>query len=82
MTLPEYEDYDALGLAELVRKGEVTATELLDAAIARIEARDGDIGAVVIPMYDQARRAIAEGLPAGPFTGVPFSLKDLSASIG
>ena len=73
----EYEQYDALGLAELVRQREVTPQELLEAAMARVEARDGTINAVVTKMYDQARAAIAAGLPAGPFTGVPFMLKDL-----
>ena len=77
MTFPEYETFDALGLAELVRKGEISPSELLDAAIERIEARDERIGAVVFRLYDQARNAIAAGLPDGPFTGVPFSLKDL-----
>lgn len=78
MIFPEYESYDALGLADLARKGEVSAAELLDAAIERIEARDGRIGAIVTRMYDEAREAIAFGLPSGPFSGVPFSLKDLS----
>lgn len=78
MTFEEYEDYDALGLAGLVRTGAVSASELLDTAVERIELRDDEIGAVVIRMYDQARAAIAAGLPTGPFTGVPFSLKDLS----
>ena len=73
----EYEQYDALGLAELVRQRQVTPQELLEAAMARVEARDGTINAVVTKMYDQARAAIAAGLPAGPFTGVPFMLKDL-----
>lgn len=78
MTFEEYEDYDALGLAELVRTGAASPSELLDAAIERIELRDNQIGAVVINMYDLARAAIAAGLPNGPFTGVPFALKDLS----
>ena len=73
----EYEQYDALGLAELVRQRQVTPQELLEAAIARVEARDGSMNAVVTKMYDQARAAIAAGLPDGPFTGVPFMLKDL-----
>jgi Asp-tRNA(Asn)/Glu-tRNA(Gln) amidotransferase A subunit family amidase len=77
VTFPEYESFDALGLAELVRRRQISAGELLDAAIERIEARDGTIGAIVIRMYDEARQAIAAGLPDGPFTGVPFSLKDL-----
>lgn len=78
MTFPEYEDYDALGLAGLVRQGAISPSELLDAAIERIESRDNEISAVVIQMYDEARAAITAGLPSGPFTGVPFSLKDLS----
>ncbi len=77
MKFPEYETYDATGLARLVREKDVSAGELLDAALDRIEARDGKIRAIVKPMYDQARRAVAAGLPDGPFTGVPFSLKDL-----
>jgi len=77
MAFQEYEDYDAMGLAELVRKRQVTPHELLEAAMERVEARDTAINAVVTKMYDQARAAIAAGLPAGPFTGVPFMLKDL-----
>ncbi|HSX80438.1 MAG TPA: amidase [Candidatus Saccharimonadia bacterium] len=77
MVFNEYEQYDALGLAELVRQRQVTPQELLEAAMARVEARDGRINAVVTTMYDQARAAIAAGLPDGPFTGVPFMLKDL-----
>ncbi len=79
MAFKEYEDYDAMGLAALVRKRQVTPQELLDAAIERVVARDADINAVVTEMYDQARAAIAAGLPEGPFTGVPFMLKDLGA---
>lgn len=77
MTFPEYEQYDAMGLAALVRQRQVMPQELLDAAIERVEARDGRINAVVTKMYDQARAAIAAGLPEGPFRGVPFMLKDL-----
>jgi Asp-tRNA(Asn)/Glu-tRNA(Gln) amidotransferase A subunit family amidase len=76
-----YEDYDALGLADLVRRREVTPEELLDAAIARVEARNPLINAVVIKLYDFARRAIAEGLPDGPFRGVPFLMKDLTSPV-
>jgi Asp-tRNA(Asn)/Glu-tRNA(Gln) amidotransferase A subunit family amidase len=77
----EYEGYDALGLAELVRRRQVSAGELLDAAIARVEARNPSINAVTMPLYDYGRAAIAAGLPDGPFTGVPFLMKDLTASI-
>jgi Asp-tRNA(Asn)/Glu-tRNA(Gln) amidotransferase A subunit family amidase len=77
----EYERYDALGLAELVRRGQVTPEELLEAAIARVEARNGAVNAVVMPLYDYARKAIGAGLPDGTFRGVPYLMKDLTASI-
>ena len=51
--------------------------EVLEAAIERVEAVDGTINAVVYKMYDEARKTIADGLPDGPFAGVPFMLKDL-----
>jgi amidase len=77
----DFEAYDALGLAELVRTKRVSPTELLDAAIERVEARNSKVNAVTMPLYDYARKAIAEGLPEGPFRGVPFLMKDLTASI-
>ena len=73
----EYEAYDGLGLAALVRQGKVTPEELLEAAIERVETRNGAVNAVVQKMYDYARKAIAAGLPDGPFRGVPYLLKDL-----
>jgi len=77
MAFKEYDSYDALGLAELVRKSEVSAAELLDEAIARTERVDPEINAVVVKHYDYARGQIDRGLPDGPFKGVPFLLKDL-----
>ncbi|HEY4910305.1 MAG TPA: amidase, partial [Methylomirabilota bacterium] len=79
MKAEEFGSYDGLGLSELVRRGNVTAAELLDIAIARVEARNPELNAVVSRLYDQARAAIAAGLPDGPFTGVPYLLKDLGA---
>src|SRR5262245_978116 len=76
-----YERHDGLGLADLVRRGEVSPEELLTSAIERVEARNPAVNAVVMPLYDHARRAIADGLPPGPFRGVPFLLKDLGASL-
>src|SRR3989440_8579162 len=73
----EYGDYDGMGLAELVRKKQVSARELLDEAIARTTRVDPQINAVVVKHYDYAERQIDNGLPDGPFTGVPFLLKDL-----
>jgi Asp-tRNA(Asn)/Glu-tRNA(Gln) amidotransferase A subunit family amidase len=73
----DFERYDGLGLAELVRRHEVKPAEILEAAIGRIEERNLAVNAVVTRLYDQARAAIVAGLPSGPFTGVPYLLKDL-----
>jgi amidase len=77
----DYDEYDGLGLASLVRTKAVKSEELLDAAIARVEARNPCLNAVVMKLYDFARQAIASGLPDGPFRGVPFLLKDLNAPL-
>lgn len=71
---------DATAQAALVRNKEVKPIELVDAAIARIEQINPEINAVVTPMFDQARAAARGKLPDGPFTGVPFLLKDLLAA--
>jgi amidase len=80
MAFKEYGTFDALGLADLVRRRQVTSAELVDEAIARAERVDPRIGALVTPLHDEARRAARTEL-AGPFAGVPFLLKDLYADI-
>ena len=80
-TFTDYESYDGLGLAELVRTGQIGPKELLAAAIDRVEARDPTVNAVVTRLYDMAEAAIAAGLPDGPFTGVPYLLKELSSAL-
>lgn len=77
----DYERYDGLGLAELVARGDVKPEELLEAALTRMAERDRTLNAVVIPMIEQARAAIDAGLPAGPFRGVPYLIKDLYADV-
>jgi amidase len=77
MSFADYGRHDALGLAALVRAGEVTAVELLDEALARTAAVNSRINAVIHVFEERARAAIASGLPDGPFRGVPFLLKDL-----
>jgi amidase len=72
----DYGAYDAMGLAALVKAREVSADELLDAAIARIEQFNPDINALAQIFYDRAKTQIAAGLSDGPFTGVPFLVKD------
>jgi amidase len=73
---------DAMGQAELVRRGEVTPLELVEAAIARIERWDPRLNAVVTPLFEPAREAASGPLPRGPFAGVPFLVKDLGARCG
>ena len=77
LPLPEYEEHDAISLATLVRNGDVSASELLDAAVARCAERNPAINAVVIDLEKEARAAIDAGLPDGPLRGVPFLIKDL-----
>ncbi len=67
---------DATDQAALVARGELTATELVDAAIARIEAVNPQLNAVIHERFDRARAEAAGDLPAGPFRGVPFLVKD------
>lgn len=73
----EYPELDAVAMAELVSRGEVTADELLEAAIARAEAADPVLNAITHRFDDLARDAVRAGLPEGPLRGVPFLLKDL-----
>ncbi len=82
MAFKDYDSFDAVGLADLVRQGQVTAKELLDEAVARTAKVDPQINAVVVKHDDYANRQIEQGLPNGPFTGVPFLLKDLDLLAG
>jgi amidase len=70
---------DATAQADLVRRREVQPRELIEAAIRRIEQLDPILNAVVTPMFEDALARASGSLPAGPFTGVPFVLKDLIA---
>ncbi len=81
MTFPEYADHDGVGLAGLVAKGQVSAAELVEAAIGRIERHNGTLNAIVLKAYDEARAAARGALPDGPFRGVPMLIKDLGASV-
>jgi amidase len=68
---------DAMAQADLVRRGDVKAAELVDWAIERIERLNPTLNAVVTPMFDEARATVATGVD-GPFAGVPYLLKDLA----
>ena len=78
----DYTDYDALGLAQLVRAGEVTAAELVATAITRIERFNPGLNAVIHPLFEPARQAALDLARADvPFHGVPFLVKDLLTTI-
>src|SRR3954468_14468385 len=74
----ELASFDATAQAELVRSGEASPRELVDAAIARIEALNPTLNAVITERFDAARGEAAAGARDGPFRGVPFLLKDLA----
>jgi Asp-tRNA(Asn)/Glu-tRNA(Gln) amidotransferase A subunit family amidase len=82
ITSAEYDNLDAVGMAELVFRRQVSASELLDEALDRVATRNPRVNAVVSMFEGRARAAIAAGLPDGPFTGVPFLLKDLGVDVG
>lgn len=69
---------DATAQADLVRRGEVKPRELLDATLEAIDRLNPELNAVILRMDDEARRTLDAGLPDGPFTGVPYLLKDLA----
>lgn len=72
---------DMLGLAELVRKKAVSPAELLADTIRRTDAANKRYNFLARPLYERAQKAIAAGLPEGPFTGVPFLVKDLGLEL-
>jgi amidase len=71
---------DATAQAGLVRSGEASPAELVDAAIERAERFNPEVNAIIHPLYDEGRALAANSLPEGPFKGVPFLLKDLGAA--
>ncbi len=76
MAFSEYSNYDGLGLAELVKKKKVKASELVEAAIERIERHNPRLNAVIFRDYEGAR-VRAKSKLSGPFAGVPMLLKDI-----
>lgn len=81
MGFAEYDQYDGVGLARLVRDGEIAPAELLEEAIARVERHNPALNAVVYKAYDEARKTAKSQLPGGPFRGVPFLIKDISMAV-
>ncbi|MEO8039703.1 MAG: amidase [Betaproteobacteria bacterium] len=79
--IADYAASDAVALADLVRRGDVTAAELLEAAVTRADAVQPRINAITQDHRDWARSIVAAGVPDGPLRGVPFLMKDLYATI-
>ena len=74
---PEYEQYDACGLAELVATKAISPAELLTAAKARFEAYNPTLNAIINPLFDSTQPTLSPGL----FHGVPFLVKDLAVTV-
>ncbi len=72
---------DAVALADIVRRGDASPLELVDASIARIEALNPSLNAVIRQRFDQARAEATEAIPDGPFRGVPILFKDLGCEV-
>jgi amidase len=77
ISLQEYSSYDGLGLAELVARKDVTPRELLDAALQAVAKVNPKLNAVLQTLPEMAAAEIRDGLGHGPFTGVPFLIKEL-----
>ena len=77
MRFEEYRRHDAISLAALIAKREVSAEEVLETAIARAEQVNPAINAIVHKQYEQGRKTVAAELPEGPLKGVPYLIKDL-----
>lgn len=77
VTQDQYTGFDATDLARLISDGQLSSSEVLEWAIARCEAVNPRLNAVVVEHFDRARRAASGTLPQGPLRGVPFLLKDL-----
>jgi len=73
--------FDATAQAELVRTGDASPLELVDAAIAGIEQLNPELNAVIHPLFESARAAARGPLPDGPFRGVPTLFKDLFCGV-
>lgn len=80
-SINDYQKYDALGLAQLVKEQKVSAEDLLTTAIAACEQQNPNTNAVITKLYDYGQQQIKNGLPEGVFKGVPFLLKDLLGAL-
>ncbi|MCF8086180.1 MAG: hypothetical protein K9J48_04730 [Desulfohalobiaceae bacterium] len=78
---PEYPMYDAVGLAGLIRGGEIAAEEVRAEAVRRARAFNPELNAIIRPMYERTTESRDESTRDAPFSGVPFLLKDLQHAL-
>jgi amidase len=81
MNPADYLAHDLVGLAALITSRQVSASEVVEAALARMEAVNPKLNAVTLNLADQARAQVRGGAPAGPLGGVPYLIKDLGAQV-
>src|SRR6202034_1761488 len=81
MDITDYLAHDAIGLGQLIRSGDISAAEAVQAAIDRSAAVNSKINAVIHPRFAEGLSASRGSLPDGPFRGVPFLLKDLTVTV-
>jgi len=78
MNLDEYNQYDATGLARLIRQGEVKALEVIELAISQIDKHNPELNAIIATDFDRARSFISNADLSSPLYGVPYLVKDLN----
>ena len=76
MGFNEYEKFDAIGLAELIKKKEVSPLEVIESCIDRINERNPKLNAVIATNYHKIYETINKTIPEGLLGGVPFLLKE------
>src|ERR1700722_3448701 len=81
MNQSDYLAQDAVGLAALISSGQVSATEVVGAALARLEAVNPKLNAVTLELGQAALASVRDGAPTGPLAGVPYLIKDLGAQV-
>lgn len=80
MKTVSYMEYDGIGLAQLLKNKEISAEELLESVILRIEKVNPSINAVIYKMYEKAKKELEKGV-SGEFAGVPILLKNITQEV-
>ncbi|MDI9917522.1 amidase [Rhodococcus sp. IEGM 1379] len=76
-----FDNSDMTGLADAIRKRDVSAAEVLEFSLSRFDERNPAVNAVISERRDEARAEVAAGLPDGPLRGIPFVIKDLGVDV-